>query len=162
MVALPAQFGDEVGHGWRVADRHDPPHAGTLGTHSVQPLAQAVPDTQVEDRHTGQCDQDVTTGEVELDRVGGDRHRGGQADRRVQHLAELLRANPDIAGAIASGHRYDPAPEQGQRERESQVDRREVVVAVSADLERQQSRRQRTGAIGKDRPSKIRVGPCCR
>ena len=68
-----------------------------------------------------QRDNHVTAGHLGFRGVGQDRDHGGQADARVQYLAELVGADTDEAGIVTSGERHDRQPEQWQAQAESEI-----------------------------------------
>ena len=47
-----------------------------------------------------------------VDQVGEDRQRGGEADARVEHLAELVRPSADEALVVGSGQPQGGYPER--------------------------------------------------
>jgi hypothetical protein len=142
VVRLPAQLGREIGDDPGVADGDHPAHAAAQAAHPVQPLPQREPCQQVEHGQAGQRDDHVTAGDVGLRRVGQDRDGGGQRHARVQHPAELVRADPDEAGVIAARERHDAQPDQRQGEAEREVQARRLGSAVEPQLECQQPARE--------------------
>ena len=128
VVPVAPQLGDEIGDRQLMAHRYHAVHALAAHAPPVQPLAQGKPGQHVEHREAGQGDHHVGAGQLEVDRVGEDRDRRGQADSGVQHLAVLVRTGPDEPDVVGSGQPQGRDPEHRQRQAQRQVHGRDVAA----------------------------------
>ena len=128
VIPVTPQLGDEIGDRELMAHGDYAVHALAVHAPPDQPLPQGKPGQHVEHREAGQGDHHVGAGQLEVDRIGEDRDRRGQADPGVQHLAEFVRTSPDEPDVVGSGQPQGRDPEHRQRQAQRQVHGRDVAA----------------------------------
>ena len=159
IVVVPPQQGHQILHPGRVANRHRTPHELTPAPAPMQPLPQPVPGSEVQGGSKWQRYHEITAREIELRRIGDDRYPRGQAYRRVEDLAELLRANSNEPPVVAARYRQRAQPQQREHHGETEIPGRDGIPAVKADRQRRQPRHQRTQAIHDNSQTQIATRP---
>ena len=114
VVLIAPELLDQVGYRRFVAYGYHAEHAAGPMALPVQSLADGVPGEQIEHRGGGQGDEHVAAGQLEVDRVGEERDRRGEAHPGVQYLAELVRTGPDEADVITPGQPDSPIHSTGK------------------------------------------------
>ena len=93
--ALVAEAAQHLEDGQLVADHDHPVQEVAVGAPAVQPLAQAVPAGEGEDRDERQADEHEQPGDLDLGGVGGEGDQRGQRDAGPGDPAELLGPDPE-------------------------------------------------------------------
>ena len=159
VVAVPVQRGHQVRDGRRVAGRDHPPRAVTPAAAAMQSLAEHVPCKKVQCRDGRQDHGQVSTGQIQPRCVRRDGHPGGQARRRVEHLAELIGSETDEPRVITAGERQAAPPQDGDHSGKGQVGNGQITLTDEADLDRQRAGHQGADAVRDNEPPDVRAHP---
>ena len=160
-VALLAQLRGQVGHRLLTADGEHAVGVATAGPAVVDPLAEPVVPEERQHQRQRQRPDDVAARDVRLQRVRDEADRRCQTDERTEDPLELLRAEPDHPGLVATGQSdgRDPERRRGERRQRVAVRRRQRAVREAATgmrtspRRRRRPRRSRPGGAHSDAPS---------
>ena len=116
---------DEVGDGGVATDGHHALDAAAPASGGLEPLAPAVAGEQRDQGDRRHGEDDEGPGDVQLEAVGDDADPGEQEEARAGDLAELLAAGAEVLRRVGAGEAGGQRPDQGHRDREPDVRRRQ-------------------------------------